>query len=149
MCITMPLEKLNKIKNYLLDLVFPVQCLGCDRPDSYLCPNCLESISLIDYFVCPVCRHPSTNGQTCPNCRSKTNLDGLIYALNYDQPLVRQAIHAIKYSFVQDLMPTVAELLIQVLDQSHFAQDFSPDFVVPIPLHRQKLALAVLIKPNY
>jgi len=133
-------KKLSKIKNYLLDLVFPVQCLGCGQGDLYLCARCLESILLIDYFVCPVCRRPSANGQTCLNCQSKTRLDGLIYALNYEQPLVRQAIHAIKYSFIQDLMPTVAELLIKVLDQSRFHQDFRADVVVPIPLHRQKLA---------
>lgn len=136
----MLLKKLSKIKEYLLDLVFPVQCLGCGQPNLYLCPGCLKSILLIDYFVCPVCRHPSANGQTCPDCRSKTNLDGLIYALNYDQSLVRKAIHAIKYSFIQDLMPIVAELLIKVLDQSRFHQDFSADVIIPIPLHRRKLA---------
>ncbi|MCX6740832.1 MAG: ComF family protein [Candidatus Parcubacteria bacterium] len=133
-------KKLSKIKRCLLDLIFPVQCLGCGRSDSYLCPHCLESILLIDYFVCPVCRRPSTNGQTCPRCQSKTKLDGLIYALNYDQPLVRQAVHAIKYSFIQDLMPIMANLLIKVLDQSCFHQDFRADAVIPIPLHRQKLA---------
>lgn len=136
----MILEKLSKIKKYLLDLVFPVQCLGCGQSDLYLCPHCLESILLIDYFVCPVCRHPSANGQTCPNCQSKTRLDGLIYALNYDQPLVRQVVHAIKYSFIQDLMPIIANLLIKVLDQSRFQQDFCAEVVIPIPLHRQKLA---------
>ena len=136
----MLLEKLSRIKEYLLGLVFPIQCLGCGQPNLYLCSGCLKSILLIDYFVCPTCRHPSTNGQTCLNCRSKTNLDGLIYALNYDQSLVRQAIHAIKYSFIQDLMPIMAELLIKVLDQSRFHQDFSADIIIPIPLHRQKLA---------
>jgi len=136
----MLLEKLSKIKKYLLDLVFPIQCLGCGESDLYLCPGCLKSISLVDYFVCPICRHPSANGQTCPSCQAKTKLNGLIYALNYDHPLVRQAIHAIKYSFIQDLMPTVADLLIKVLDQSCFPQDFSADLVIPIPLHRRKLA---------
>ncbi|MDD2646526.1 MAG: ComF family protein [Patescibacteria group bacterium] len=131
---------ITKIKNYLLDLIFPINCLGCGQDNFYLCPDCLAKIKPVDYFVCPICRLPSEHGLTCPNCRHKTSLDGLIFAANYEQPLLQKAIGKMKYQLIKDLIGPLSQILINVLVPSSFISCFLVDLVVPVPLHRRKIA---------
>ncbi len=136
----MAVSKLKKIKEYLLDLIFPIECLGCQKDNFYLCPECLKTIRLVDYFTCPNCRRPSQNGSTCPSCRRRTSLAGLIYAFDYNQPLFRKAWLTVKYQLITDLIYPLTEKLIVLLEQSNFLNNYYPDLIIPIPLHRRKLA---------
>jgi len=41
-------EVLNKIKEWLLDILFPRFCLGCGREGTYICKDCAIFLSEVD-----------------------------------------------------------------------------------------------------
>jgi len=134
---------LKKTQEFLLDLILPINCLGCGREKTWLCQNCLDSIPLIDKFTCPNCQNISLFGQTCAECRFKIPLTGLIAAVSYNQPLVKKAVHALKYNSIFALAKPLSQLLIKILANSpfHLALFKQENFlIIPIPLHRKKMA---------
>lgn len=129
------------VKLFLLDLLFPIECLGCREPQTYLCRRCLATIPLEDSFCCPVCARPSFEGRVCARCRRATPLDGLISASFYDDPLLRRALFCCKYQFVKDLALPLALLLLKRLKQHPFSVLRLGDPVlvgVPLLLRRER-----------
>jgi ComF family protein len=135
----MILNFFKQIKRSILDLIFPIECLGCGKEEFYLCPDCLKLLPLTEKFVCPNCQRPSKNGATCLRCRNKTYLDGLIFALDYKNSLVRKAIIKSKYNFIKDLIYLLAEPLVKLIENTEIKQNLNPDLVIPIPLHKKRL----------
>ena len=37
---------IGQVKDFFLDLLFPIECLGCGKEKVWLCEDCLEKISL-------------------------------------------------------------------------------------------------------
>lgn len=136
-------QKINKILDFLLDLIFPKKCFGCKVERVYLCQSCLENIPLIDKFSCPICQRLSLYGQTCENCRRKTYLTGIIFASFYKTPVLKELIHSFKYEFVKELAKPLAKLLIKIITNSqfllHLPCPFSDVLLIPVPLHRKKM----------
>lgn len=137
------LKKITKIKNLIIDLIFPKTCLVCSQEGSYLCESCLEKLPLVSYFYCFVCHKISVLGRTCESCQKKTGLSGIIYAADYKNQIINQAIKLLKYKSVKDLASPLAQLLIKIIKNSHFlSNNFSADsssfIIIPIPLHRKK-----------
>jgi ComF family protein len=135
---------LNKIKKFVLDILFPIECLDCKQSDVWLCDECLKKIPLTHDFSCPIC-HAIGTAVVCPACRTKTNLDGLLVATSYENPVVQQAIHLLKYSYIQEMAAPLSKLLIQctsTFDKKHkpaILQNPLASIIVPVPLHRKRL----------
>ncbi len=117
---------INKIKKFL-NLVLPVNCLGCEKTGDLICPECLKQIVIA--------------GQYIPN---SYHLDKAITVLDYHQPLIKKAIKTFKYPpFNQKVLDYLIPFLIEFLR-------FSPETIcylkknnfvlIPIPLTRKKLA---------
>jgi competence protein ComFC len=137
------IEKIIETKNLILDLVLPKICLICGKEGTYLCDPCAAQVPLIDKFVCPNCQKTSLYGQTCSDCQKSSYLNGVIYALDYKNPLVGQMIKHLKYHFIKELIHPLAKILISEIKNSHFltnnfTADESSSLVIPIPLHRKK-----------
>lgn len=130
---------LVQVKKQLLDLIFPVECLNCGQEGAYLCRKCLNSIPLTDRFICPICHQISKNGVTCRICQNKTYLNGLIFAVDYKNRLVRRAIIKSKYNFIKELIYLLAELLIKLIGSGNLSRELNPDLIVPVPLHKKRL----------
>jgi predicted amidophosphoribosyltransferase len=113
-------KKIKQIKNFVLDLIFPKICLGCQQEGSYLCPQCLARIPLVDKFSCLGCGKVSLYGQTCEDCKNKIYLAGLIYAFNYSSPLINQSIKLLKYHGLKEVINSLAEPLIMMIKNSQF-----------------------------
>ncbi len=136
------IKNINKISRFLLNIFFPINCLGCGKQGFFICPECWAAIPLLAQSVCPACRKPSPTGKTCPNCQS--SLSGIIIATDYRYPLIQKAIKSLKYSpFISSLASDLARLLVKVIKQSperitYFNQN---NFVLmPTPLAKRKLA---------
>ena len=128
---------LHKALLYLQDLIFPKVCLGCRREGQWLCPVCLEKISLTTVDVCPICKQPSENGLVCRQCRGQSFLDGLWVVADYDDWLVQDLIKALKYDYVAELAVELGRLV-----QKYFARaapEREGTFLLPVPLHRRRL----------
>lgn len=97
----------------LLDLIFPVNCLGCGHSGAFICFNCFEKLPL----------------------NNKPVLNNLLIASYYQDPLIKQLIHSYKYDFVKDLAQPLGQLMIKKLTQQYIKNPV----LIPIPLHAKRL----------
>ncbi len=130
----------TSIKILLLEVLFPRFCFGCNKEGEYLCEDCMSVLEILTYQFCPVCGKRTLDGRTCGNCRRKTALKGLYFAVPYGRPLVKKIINRCKYqTFAKELTSPLAFLII-----SHFLSldkkiVFSEFKMAAIPLHQKRL----------
>ena len=142
------MRNFKKIKNFVLDVFFPKFCLGCGKEKTWLCEDCQALLEIQEENFCPVCGKLTLDFKTHEFCKRKTNLEGLFWAVDYNNPLVKKLILKFKYTpFAKELVKPIAKILI-----SHFLLTEFPfkkytgrtranyQFVlVPIPLTRKRL----------
>lgn len=111
---------LDRAKKFILDIIFPIECLGCGREEEWLCINCFKKIM--------------------PNTRviHGKNLDKVITLYSYDNEVIKKLIHGLKYKFMEDLALPLGALLSKELKKLE-EQIGKPDFIAPIPLHKKRL----------
>ena len=138
---------MHTLKSWLLDLLFPRLCLGCDvllsdDKESRVCSACLAGIKVKNDFACAFCNSPVANGATCPFCRADHFLDRLFVATSYDNPLAEKIIKTMKYRFVRPLADDMGGFMAKYLER-RFSPGFNIDrgstVIVPVPLHRRRL----------
>ncbi len=114
------------MKKFILDLLFPIQCLGCGQEGQFICSACFKQVPL------------NSKGSLK---FSSSALINLIIASDYDYPLVKQAIHRYKYDFVKDLAKPLGQLMVNRLNAILSANKISWDsiFLIPVPLHKKRL----------
>jgi ComF family protein len=100
-----------------LDLVFPVACSGCGRVDSAWCARCERELAVVEMRV------------------RERQMGGIPIAVTgvYAGKL-EDAIQALKYDHVTTLAAPLGERLYEALT----VLQWSPDVVIPIPLHRTR-----------
>lgn len=127
---------LQKINTFFLDALFPVACLVCRKKDLWLCDKCLKKIPLLSFQVCPYCEKEITiAGFVCEKCKkTPLALDALICATEYQK--IAKLVHLFKYNFVSALAWPLGKIIARVLLENNH---FSPDFIIPIPIHKHKL----------
>lgn len=143
---------LEKCYTFILDIIFPIYCLGCGEEGEWICPVCSEKIKLLEKQACPVCGVESRTGARCFNCRAKTELDGVIAATAFfgkerQETLAKKAIHIFKYRFVKDLAGPLSEIMIRQLKKREivkvekviiFGPDINDKIIIPVPLHLKR-----------
>lgn len=120
-----------------LDFLFPQRCVSCGRLGSYVCPDCFVKIKTIDTPICPVCTKPFFHGLTHPRCQGRLRPDGLTCLFAYQGP-IRTILKKIKFSSIFDLLPEVADLAKEEIEENEVLYKFfvkEKPLVVPIPLH--------------
>jgi ComF family protein len=95
----------------LLDLFFPRRCVGCKREGSWLCHVCAETLVIPDW--------------------PKEVLPGVTAHFPFQHPIVREALHHLKYHGVDELAALLVQRMRVALD---------PDTVlVPVPISYARL----------
>ncbi len=100
---------------FFLDLVFPVECLGCGQVGKWLCSNCLKNIKLNSRQYCLECKTTTKFGQFCAADKDKYALNVVWIAADYDEPVIAKMVKSFKYSFIKSLGNDLAEILIMFL----------------------------------
>jgi competence protein ComFC len=125
----------------ILELLFPAECIICEKAGKYLCNGCSDYIPLKRTDLCPLCQKTETFAGrvciVCENAREKIYLDGVIVASFYKHPILREAIYRFKYSFIQQLAWPLAKILAKKL----FVLETFPfeEFVfTAVPLHPKR-----------
>ncbi len=116
------------LKKFFIDLLFPIECLGCGKKEQWLCPACSAKIEI--------------NFKNQPEIfAGSQNLAGVWLAADYCQPLLIKVLHTFKYSFVSCLGQNLAEVLIRFLSFKIKQKEISSfDLIIAIPLaHRRRL----------
>jgi len=128
---------LQKLHLFILDTLFPIQCISCGTHGKWLCASCLEKIKLQKDQVCPICEKNITpHGYTCFGCKNKNKIDGLLVSASYRSRVISRMIHACKYRFVQDFGEILGDIMIKNI---LFQEIPLPDVIIPIPLHSRRL----------
>jgi len=134
----MLLKHIKTIKTYLLNLLFPLKCLGCRVEGAWLCRNCFSQIKQTEQQYCPVCKRTARDfGAVCRFCKNKTSLDGVFVAADDKSGRLKKLIHQFKYNFITEVENDLTRILL-----SSFLKEYltSEDLVlVPIPLHKKRM----------
>lgn len=144
---------LNKLKNFVLDILFPKFCLCCGREKDYLCPDCRTLLEVVEDYYC-LCRFPKrifAPGK-CPRCRTK-KLNGLYSSVSYKSHLAKKLIRQFKYKpYIKDLSRDLSFLIIThfILLNHNFnnnttktveiiRENFSKYILIPVPLYKKRM----------
>jgi len=122
---------------FLLDLVFPRLCVGCGSEGSYLCESCVRGIKRRKAQECPECEKPSKLGEYCLKCRPGKNLDGIIAGTDFENEILKHAMHLFKYESVKSLASPLSALFPGTGIESICRNGSA--VLVPVPLHKSKL----------
>ncbi len=123
----------SNLFEFLLDVIFPRQCLGCGKFGKYFCDQCQKD--KIDYFpnqVCPYCEKSSPYGYPHPRCAKPQGIDGLFVLAHY-RGIIPQAIHEIKYNGAYAITSELAQLILQ-----KYHGHFQFNYLVPVPLSKKR-----------
>ncbi len=112
-------------KNYIIDLLFPIECIGCNKEGRWICDNCINEIKINSEII---------------ELKGKNNyLSGLLVASDYNQKLICNALHLFKYNFAYSLGNDLAEILLKYLKSILIRENFDKfDMVIPVPLSKKR-----------
>lgn len=130
-----------KIKARFLDLLFPLECLGCGKENEWLCQSCINRIKYKKIDQCVVCKESSHLGQTHPACQDKTFLDGVIIAADWEDQTLQTAIHKYKYNFMTGLAGPLTQILTKKINTPQQLELWRGKRIIlaPVPLHKKRL----------
>lgn len=128
----------------LLNLLFPIRCLGCEDEGLWICTNCTKKIVPKEFQLCPICKDKKNNGTICDLCANSKDseniyFDRLIIAANYDKgQLIQKIVKTFKYRLISDLNAYLGEMIYQAIVKN--LSEFKEYILIPVPLHpkRQK-----------
>lgn len=127
------------LKKAILDLIFPIRCLGCGREGDLCCVSCQSKL----YPVPPACfvckkivpgRRRIPPGRTCAACRKKSCIYTFLSPFLHDDETVRELIHALKYRGVRDLALILGDMLMEYVRKFGIILPKGV-LLIPIPLH--------------
>ncbi|MDD5071919.1 MAG: double zinc ribbon domain-containing protein [Patescibacteria group bacterium] len=152
-------------RNFILDLIFPIECLGCGTEGVWLCEKCFRKLPVESGQFCPGCKKSNDFGNFCPACSPAYFLDGVWVAGNYENRIIALLIKNLKYHFAKDLAKILGKFLVLFLrnlinkarinsnilktglGREDIAKakkapeiifDFEDCLVVPVPLHKRR-----------
>lgn len=101
--------------NKIIELLFPKSCINCHKEGKFLCDSCFSQIKI-----------------TNPKINNLNFIELFIPCYLHQNPVLRKAVHKLKYSFYKDISLELSELF------SHFRFPENAH-IVPIPLHKKRL----------
>lgn len=129
---------LRKIRGFVLDILFPIECLNCHLEGAYLCEKCFHQIRFNDTLDLKRARQ---------NLKTP-DLEKIFIAGNYEDKLLRSLIKKYKYGFIKPLGEILARFLItfwklenEEIETLDFKITKPPKnyIVIPIPLSKKRL----------
>ncbi len=131
---------LRQVGNFILDTIFPIECIGCKKQGEWLCGLCAGRIPIEEQNECMVCKTSGGAGRTCFICRREIPLARLIRVFPYDAIIVKRSLQLIKYNYVKNLLDSLViaamPYWLGALEQS----DIDPRALafMPVPLHPRR-----------
>lgn len=130
------------LKQFLLETLFPLYCLGCKEEGHALCHSCAQSsFGGTLFWFCPKCLVSREVPGACAG--HVCALDGIAALTAHHQPLLRRSLHTLKYGYIEQVASAYGEALAGALARGTDAPPFFGQSwtVVPVPLHRKRLVV--------
>lgn len=121
---------LAKLKNDILDLMFPARCLNCGKLGRFVCEECLSRIVRIKRQSCPFCHSESEEGRSCLPCRRTHRLWGVMAFGFFHDPILKQVIHRYKYEGISAAGGELAKMLAPLVREA--------DVLTFVPVSRRR-----------
>jgi competence protein ComFC len=120
-----------------LDWIYPPVCASCGEPGYRLCAECQGKIQYLKGKRCLICGEPLKSGrELCATCQSNPPLYRAMRNLAVYEGVMRDCIHALKYSSNQGLGEFFCDSLAALVAEG----GWRPDLVMPVPLSPLRLA---------
>lgn len=136
-----------KITDSFFDLMFPKFCVGCKKEGAYLCRDCKDLLQIYHFPFCPMCKNKISNREKCSRHQSckQSRVKLCLSPFSYDNILIKNLIHNFKYEFIKSIGPELAVFMTESIKKSALLnrQDAIPlnrILIIPVPLHRRRLA---------
>jgi len=135
-------QAVDKLTDFLLNLFFPLFCLGCSREGVLLCADCRATleISQFNYCLCnksPLRLPPGTKSGTCGSCRTKT-LAGIYSAVPYQEKfLTRKLVYTFKEKpYLKHAASVLASIIAEhlLLAGNNLESVWEQSVIVPVPM---------------
>jgi len=127
------LNRSKRILSVCLDLLFPPRCVGCNRPGTFWCQQCIQGIATIYGRLCISCGLPLKAGNLCNSCQSITNPFQIRSYAWYREPL-RRALLQLKYRPDRRLSDWFADRLVEIVERESWPRMT----VLSVPLSKNK-----------
>jgi len=112
---------IRKIKEFLINIIFPIKCPGCGIKDQVLCDGCLAKIEL----------------------NSRETTENVIAIFDYRDPLIKKIIWELKYHHKrylgEKLGSVLHDSLIENISELKIEVPARTVLVIPVPLSAEKL----------
>ncbi|MDD5290553.1 MAG: ComF family protein [Patescibacteria group bacterium] len=152
-------------RDFILDLIFPIECLGCGTEGVWLCKDCFRQLPIRTKQYCLNCKKPNEFGEFCPDCAPAYALDGVWIAGDYENKIIASLIKNLKYHFARDLAEILGQFLIlflrNLINKGRIGKtdlgigineekiekikktpeiifDFKNCLLIPVPLHKKR-----------
>lgn len=107
-----------------------------------MCRHCLDEIPLNRIFYCALCKKPSNWNLICPQCRQRSKLKAIWVAADYNNQVLQDLLHALKYKYIEGISAVLASLNYKYLTDKNIFQQFNLNtetaVFVPVPLHHKR-----------
>ena len=145
---------ISNIRDFIFDLIFPIECLGCGKQGKWLCDKCLKKLEVNGKQHCLNCKIENDFGELCPECKKKFYFDGVLAAGNYEDKLIAQLIKQYKYYFSKKIADILGDFLLFFLRNLNsqmillpakkesapgFLRGQDDYYIIPVPLHKRRL----------
>lgn len=115
---------LSKIKDTILNLLFPIECLGCGKDNSWLCDECLKYLQYNEnYFM---------------EKSAFSNLDGAFVVFEYNNKIIKKLIKNFKYHLIKDIGNILGSLAYSFLTKRQDKISLKNLLLIPVPLHKKR-----------
>lgn len=133
---------LKKVGAFLLDILYPRRCPACDEIVTPLGEKihagCIRKLKLQTPPWCIKCgKKLLMENDICDDCREANHVFIRGRSL-YSYKEIAESIYRFKYSGRQEYAEYYAEEIVKYLGD--FIKSVKPDALVPVPLHRKRLA---------
>ncbi len=127
--------RLAQIPELLLDLLFPLKCIGCGIEGELICSSCQKDLPRLKPPYCSVCGLPLRETISCHKCVNwPLKIDG-IRSLFLHDTLARDAVHSLKYNNLKSLAKPMAQLMAEYLESTQLLADV----LLAVPAHPKRL----------
>lgn len=118
----------------VLDLLFPLHCLGCGRGGKLICDSCVAGLPRLSPPFCNRCAQPISS-RGCRRCAEMSlEVDG-IRSPFLMEGVIREGVHSLKYHQVRAAAAQLGQLLAEYL----VSHPIPREVIVPVPLHPRRL----------
>ena len=128
---------MNKFFKFILDLIFPIYCVGCKKEGEWACKDCFNKTKLL----CQYENDMEINVIKKKNIDNLTYIDDIFYFFDFDNKIISELIHILKYKYAYDIARFLAKITYKDFFEFIFylEQQFGKFIFIPIPLNKKRL----------